>query len=56
MNSAGFAITIAAIELTIGRWHAAGAYVAWMLLPGPLLGLIAMRPFWRDNADHARRP
>jgi len=47
MNAIGFAITIVAIELTTNLWSAAHAYVAWILLPGPLLGLLAMRPLWR---------
>jgi hypothetical protein len=47
MNSIGFAISIASIELATAAWSAATAHVAWMLLPGPVLGLIAMRRMWR---------
>jgi MFS family permease len=47
MNSIGFAISIASIELVTTTWHTASAHVAWMLLPGPVLGLIAMRRMWR---------
>jgi len=47
MNSAGFALTIVAIEVVTVAWHTAGAHIGWLLLPGPLLGLAAMRPLWR---------
>ena len=46
-NSIGFAITMISIYLGmswIGDW---GSHIAWLLLPGPLLGLIALYPLWR---------
>ena len=46
-NSLGFAITMFSIHLGtawIGEW---GAKIAWLLLPGPLLGLLALFPLWR---------
>ena len=46
-NSLGFAITMFSIHLGtawIGAW---GANIAWLLLPGPLLGLLALFPLWR---------
>lgn len=48
MNSIGFAITILAIEASTALWQTATAQVAWLLLPGPVLGLAAMRRMWRN--------
>lgn len=48
MNSVGFAITIVAIEASTALWQTATAQVAWLLLPGPVLGLVAMRRMWRN--------
>jgi hypothetical protein len=46
-NSIGFAITIASIDLAT-RWISSwGAWAAWLLLPGPVLGLIAIAPLAR---------
>ena len=49
-NSVGFAITMAAITLGVGRVEALGTQVAWLLLPGPLLGLLGLYPLWRRGA------
>lgn len=43
MNSIGFAISILSIELVTAHWQRIGPHVGWLLLPGPLLGLLAMR-------------
>lgn len=46
-NSIGFAITMVSIQLGtawIGNW--AGG-IAWLLLPGPVLGLLGLYPLWR---------
>ena len=48
-NSIGFAITMASIQLGtawIGAW---GMNIAWLLLPGPLLGLLGLYPLWRQG-------
>lgn len=46
-NALGFAITLISIRLGtewIGAW---GSAISWMLLPGPILGLIGLYPLWR---------
>lgn len=46
-NSIGFAITMFSIQLGtawIADW---GMNIAWLLLPGPLLGLLGLYPLWR---------
>jgi hypothetical protein len=50
-NSIGFAITMISIRLGtawIGDW---GSNIAWLLLPGPLLGLIGLYPLWRPAKE-----
>ncbi len=48
-NAIGFAITMASIELVTRLWPLIGERVAWVLLPGPVLGLIALRPLYRAS-------
>ena len=46
-NALGFAITMLSIQLStrwVGSW---GNEIAWLLLPGPLLGLLGLLPLWR---------
>jgi MFS family permease len=42
MNSVGFAITIVSIEWVSRLFATLGVHVAWLLAPGPLLGLLAL--------------
>jgi MFS family permease len=49
-NALGFAITMVSIQLGT-RWVADwGGQIAWLLLPGPLLGLLGLWPLWRRSA------
>lgn len=43
-NAIGFAITVVAIALATSLFATLGDKVAWLLLPGPLLGLLGLRP------------
>lgn len=50
-NALGFAITMISIQLStrwVGTW---GNEIAWLLLPGPLLGLLGLLPLWRRSPD-----
>jgi len=52
-NSIGFFITVVAISAATSCWDALGAHVAWLLLPGPVLGLIGIAPLARAAAARA---
>ena len=43
-NSIGFFITVIAISVVSTAWDSLGARIAWLLLPGPMLGLAAIAP------------
>ena len=45
--SIGFAITMLSISITTGLFDRWGENVVWILLPGPILGLIGFYPMWR---------
>ena len=45
-NSIGFAITLVSITAATSQFDRWGLSVAWLLLPGPVLGLIGFRPLW----------
>jgi MFS family permease len=44
--SIGFAITIVSIAIVTGLFDRLGTEVVWVLLPGPLLGLLGFYPQW----------
>ncbi|MCB1908491.1 MAG: MFS transporter [Rhodocyclaceae bacterium] len=46
-NALGFAITMVSIAIGTHLVEAWGSRVAWLLLPGPLFGLLALMPLWR---------
>jgi MFS family permease len=48
-NSVGFAITIASIAVATSVFSRLGLSVAWLLLPGPVLGLIAFYPLLKKE-------
>lgn len=49
-NSIGFFITIISISLVTHFYESIGAYVTWILLPGPIIGLFMMRYALREKA------
>ena len=52
-NSIGFAITIISIEWVTRLWDIMGPQVAWLLAPGPLLGLV-VTPMSLPLAENVR--
>jgi len=48
-NSIGFFITVVAISVASSSWGGLGANVAWLLLPGPVLGLLGLAPLLRRH-------
>lgn len=49
MNSVGFLLTVFAIELTAGFWLDFGTGVTWLLVIGPVLGLVSLLPLCRSS-------
>jgi hypothetical protein len=53
-NSLGFLLTTFSILITTSALPSIAAKVAWILLPGPIIGLWCMRRLvWRTNAPVA---
>jgi MFS family permease len=48
-NSFGFFLSACSILWSTSAYHSLDARVAWLLLPGPIIGLIAMRPLLRKR-------
>jgi len=46
-NSIGFGITLISIDLATAWISSMGAHSAWLLVPGPVLGLVALAPLLR---------
>jgi predicted MFS family arabinose efflux permease len=43
-NGIGFLISVVSIQITSAAWPWLGPWIGWVLLPGPLFGLLAVRP------------
>ncbi len=55
-NAVGFAITMVSIQIGSALIDDWGDRIAWLLLPGPVLGLIGLYPLWRDKVFAGSRP
>jgi MFS family permease len=49
-NSVGFSITIVSIAVATALFSRLGFSIGWVLLPGPVLGLIGFYPAWRSSS------
>ena len=55
-NSIGFFITILSITLMLGVIEALGSQALWLLLPGPILGLVGLWPLLKKTMAGRVRP
>ncbi|MBW3567241.1 MAG: MFS transporter, partial [Proteobacteria bacterium] len=56
VNGIGFSITVVSISLLMPLWQQHAANAIWMLVPGPFIGLLLLRPLLRSRppaAGHA---
>ena len=56
MNSLGFAVSVISIVVLQSLIVSFGAVAVWLLLPGPVLGLLAMRPLVLGPRSPQPRP
>jgi len=50
-NSLGFLLTLASIQMATAQWESLGPEVTWLLLPGPVVGLLFLLPLLRRRAE-----
>lgn len=50
LNGAGFLLTVVSIKLTLACWPSMGPAVTWLLLPGPVIGILGLTLFDRRKA------
>ncbi len=53
-NSIGFAISIVSIQWAASVMAGWGAWIAWLLVPGPVLGLVALAPLLGKSQQAGR--
>jgi MFS family permease len=54
-NAIGFTITVVSVQLTAGLEPLLGQWISWFWVPGPLLGILAMRRMLRKKVEPPRR-
>ena len=54
-NSLGFLLTTFSIQVVTSAWPLLGTKVAWILLPGPILGLVFMRGLFARRRGTPRK-